>query len=99
VSTSASIVAHAGPAVTIHAATDRPSYLVVTDTWFPGWTVRIDGAPARLWRANHAFRAVALPPGEHQVQMRYEPASLRIGLALSGASLLVGMTFVAWRRV
>lgn len=98
-SASASIVAHAGPAVTIHAATDRPSYLVVTDTWFPGWTVRIDGAPARLWRANHAFRAVALPPGEHQVQMRYEPVSLRIGLALSGASLLVGMTFVAWRRV
>jgi hypothetical protein len=30
--------------------------------------------------------------------MHYEPASLRIGLALSGASLLVGMTSLAWRR-
>jgi membrane protein YfhO len=97
-SASASIVAYTGPAVTIRAATDQPSFLVVTDTWFPGWTVRVDGMPTRLWRANHAFRAVALPPGEHQVQMHYEPASLRIGLALSGASLLVGMTSLAWRR-
>jgi uncharacterized membrane protein YfhO len=47
----------------------------------------VDGHEARVWRANHAFRAVSVSPGEHLVEFRYEPAWLTLGLAISGASL------------
>lgn len=85
---SARITEHGPHAVEVQAAIDRPAYLVLTDTWYPGWTARVDGREARLWRANHAFRAVSVPPGEHLVEFRYEPAWLMLGLAISGSSLV-----------
>jgi uncharacterized membrane protein YfhO len=81
-------ITHQSPhAVQISATTVRPAYLVLTDTWYPGWVARIDGQPTRVWRANHAFRAVTLSPGEHRVEFRYEPAWLTAGLAISGLGL------------
>ena len=74
-------------AVRVRAVADRPAWLVLTDTWYPGWTARVDGREARLWRANHAFRAVRLSAGEHLVEFHYEPAWLALGLAMSGAGL------------
>jgi hypothetical protein len=84
---SARITRHGPHVVEVRAVTDRPAFLVLTDTWYPGWTARVDGGPTRLWRANHAFRAVSLPAGEHRVEFRYEPAWLTLGLAISGLSL------------
>jgi hypothetical protein len=84
---SARITGHGTHAVQVRAVTDRPALLVLTDTWYPGWTARVDGHEARVWRANHAFRAVSVSPGEHLVEFRYEPAWLTLGLAISGASL------------
>ena len=84
---SARIGGDAPHAVQVRAVTDRPAYLVLTDTWYPGWTARVDGHGARLWRANHAFRAVSLAPGEHLVEFRYEPRWLTPGLVISGVSL------------
>jgi hypothetical protein len=85
-------------AVAIRATTDQPAYLVLTDTWYPGWTARVDGRAVRLWRANHAFRAVTVPPGEHLVEFRCEPAWLRLGLAISAASLLSVAAMLATGR-
>jgi membrane protein YfhO len=84
---SARITGQGPHAVEIRAVTDRPAYLVLTDTWYPGWTAWVDGRATRLWRANHAFRAVSLSPGEHRVEFHYEPTWLTIGLAISGLSL------------
>jgi len=65
-----------------------PGVLVVRDTWFPGWEARVDGGPAPILRANHAFRALALGPGAHAVELVYRPRSLRLGIALSLAGLV-----------
>jgi hypothetical protein len=86
-SASARLTSHGPHAVQVRAVTDRPAYLVLTDTWYPGWTARVDGRAAQVWRANHAFRAVSVSPGEHLVEFRYEPPWLRLGVAISGASL------------
>jgi hypothetical protein len=73
--------------VTVRVSTERPAYLVLSDTWFPGWEATVDGRPARVWRANHTLRAVALPPGAREVVFSYAPRSLRIGAIVSLAAL------------
>lgn len=62
--------------------------LVLTDAWYPGWEATLDGAPVALLRANTAVRAVVVPAGEHVVEMRYRPRSLRVGAALAGMGAL-----------
>jgi hypothetical protein len=69
--------------VTIHAILDAPGYMVLADTWYPGWQATVDGESADILRANHAFRAVWLDAGEHIVEMVYRPASVRTGGAIS----------------
>jgi len=60
-----------------------PAVLVLADACFPGWEATLDGSPAALEVADTAFRAVVVPGGEHVVEMRYRPRSLRVGVALA----------------
>jgi uncharacterized membrane protein YfhO len=75
-----------------------PGVLVVGDTWFPGWEARVDGAPASILRANHAFRALALAEGAHTVELAYRPVSFRLGIALSLVGLLATVTVGRFSR-
>jgi hypothetical protein len=62
--------------------------LVLMDSYYPGWRARVDGQPAAVEDFSHGFRAVAVPPGERMVEMRYEPASFRVGMFVSLLALL-----------
>jgi hypothetical protein len=64
-------------------------WLVLTDTMFPGWSVTVDGRPARIEVANGYARAVAVGSGRHVVRFGYAPSSFRWGAAVSGAALAV----------
>lgn len=74
--------------------------VVVTDLYYPGWEARLDGAPVPLLRADTLFRGVAVPPGEHRIELRYRPASFRRGCALAALAALglAGAALVPWRR-
>jgi len=74
--------------VTIHAILDAPGYLVLADTWYPGWRATVDGEPAEILRANYAFRAVWLEAGEHVVEFVYRPRAVMAGVGLSVGSLV-----------
>ena len=70
---SARIVADEGHRLTIHAEPDAPAVLVVSDAYLAQWTARVDGGEAPLLRVNYAFRGVLLEPGEHVVELVYNP--------------------------
>jgi hypothetical protein len=76
---SARITRHESAQVDVEVSVNRPAYLVLTDNYYPDWRVEVDGEEARLLRANHTFRAVPVPAGDHAVVFRFEPASLRVG--------------------
>jgi O-antigen/teichoic acid export membrane protein len=69
--------------VHVEALALRPSYLVLSDVHFSGWTVAVDGVEQPLLRADGIFRAVQIPTGLHQVVFEYRPLSFRLGGVLS----------------
>jgi hypothetical protein len=75
--------------VSVAVETDQPGYLVLSDAYYPGWQVTIDGQPASLRRANYAFRAVFVPAGQHTVEFTFAPVMWRVGLGVSGLTVLI----------
>ncbi|MFH1277406.1 MAG: YfhO family protein [Candidatus Eisenbacteria bacterium] len=84
--------------VTVGVVARSPGFLFLADAWYPGWEATVDGGPATLYRADYAFRAVPVPEGEHVIDFRYRPRSLRFGAALSSAALLVMILLAAAPR-
>jgi hypothetical protein len=85
---------------TIDLVMSQPGYLVLAYTYYPGWRATVDGQPTEILRANYAFMALPLAAGEHQVVLRYRPASLMLGAIISGLSALavIGLGMKYLRR-
>jgi uncharacterized membrane protein YfhO len=77
-----------------------PGMLVLSDNYYPGWHVSVDGVPAPLLRVNTTFRGVYLPSGAHQVTFDFVPVVLYVGLAFALLTLMVAVlvTALALRR-
>jgi hypothetical protein len=72
-------------------------YLVLLDSYYPGWIAYLDGLKVEVMRANYAFRAVAVPAGSHEVEFRFRPKSFYWGFALSLITILFGILSVVCR--
>ena len=67
------------------ASADRLA--VFSEIYYPdGWKAQVDGLPVEVLRADWTLRAAALPAGEHDLVMRFAPASYRFGANVSRAS-------------
>ena len=84
----------------------RDGFLLLADTFYPGWSARVDGTPTAVIRANLSVRAVQVPAGRHEVRFTYDApgvsAGLRITIVAVGLLLLwtavAGYVFVRDRR-
>jgi uncharacterized membrane protein YfhO len=45
--------------------------LFVGECYDTGWAATVDGVPATVFPADACFMAVAVPPGVHEVKLRY----------------------------
>ena len=72
--------------------------LFLSETYYPGWKVWIDGKREKIYRANHAFRAVALGPGHHTITFSYQPFSFYLGLLISSLTFLGLLVFLIFFR-
>ena len=84
--------------VEVHVQLARPGFLVLTDTYYPGWRAEVNDAAARNLRADYLFRAVALDSREHRVVFRYAPRWRFLAWALSGLGLVVAAVPLVWHR-
>ena len=82
----------------IRVRTAADAMLVVADRYAPEIAVEVDGQPAKLHRANHAFRGVRLTAGEHLVEMRYVPTAFWAGAAISVIAAVVTVVGIATSR-
>ncbi|MFP5318283.1 MAG: YfhO family protein [Acidimicrobiia bacterium] len=73
----------------VAVAGEKPSLVVVAEAHFPGWRATVDGEPAPVLKADGAFLGVAVPPGEHEVELVYgEPVAATVGRLVTGTTLV-----------
>jgi hypothetical protein len=71
------------------------SFLVLSDTCYPGWKVYVDGEKKKMYRANYTFRAVPLRTGTHQVEFVYDPLSFKLGAMITFLTI-IGCFGIGW---
>jgi hypothetical protein len=69
--------------VDVEVEAAQPSLVVVAQTYYHNWQAVVDGLPAQLLRANHAFQAVEVPAGRHQIHFYYRDGAFEAGAAVS----------------
>ncbi|HJR09131.1 MAG TPA: YfhO family protein [Pyrinomonadaceae bacterium] len=85
----ARIVSYEPNRIAIETRAAQPSVLVVGEIFYPGWEATVDGQPARIHLTDYILRGVALPAGEHRVEMRYRATAARNGAFISALTLVV----------
>ncbi len=77
----------------IEADAPQDGFLLVADTFYPGWTAQVDGNATPIYRANISVRGIQLPKGRHEIRFRYEAPGFVRGLWISLAAI---STLLAW---
>lgn len=95
------VVEDSGDTIRVQVDAEGAGYVVVADSIQSGWSAQVDGESVELVDAEHAAVAVHVPPGRHDIVVRYTPDGRTLGSWLSGASVLALMLLAfppAWRR-
>jgi uncharacterized membrane protein YfhO len=73
--------------VVIEVEASQPGEVILTDLYYPGWNVAIDGQAAEERRVEGMYRGVSVPSGKHAVVWTYRPRGVRLGAGISGVTL------------
>lgn len=101
----ATITTETNRRVFVDAAVSEDSWLILNDSYFPGWRayIRPIGAPESaetetpVYKVNGNFRGVLLNAGEWTVRFQYSPPSLWIGALTTAMGLvIIGFAAVIW---
>jgi O-antigen/teichoic acid export membrane protein len=105
----ATVTSYTPNQVFIDVELEEPSFLILADSYFPGWKAfrRPQGAgegeeqELEIYRADGNFRTVSLPAGQWTVRFKYSPMSFKLGLFVSfmaGLILILLLGYWLWRR-
>jgi hypothetical protein len=74
--------------IKIQTFSENDSILILTDVYYPGWEVFVDGKQSEILRANGLVRAVVLEEGNHIVEFNYIPKSFWTGVVISVVTIM-----------
>jgi hypothetical protein len=75
--------------VEIQVEAVAPSLVVVAQSFYHDWSASVDGRNVPLLRANHAFQAIQIPQGRHDIRLVYKDEAFKAGAVLSIIAWLV----------
>jgi len=85
--------------IEISAQSAKGGYVLINDHYDPDWQVQLNGRDVPLLRADWLMRAIAVPPGESTIAMRYVAHYRVAGLVLSADKMALfsdGFMLVVW---
>jgi uncharacterized membrane protein YfhO len=94
---------NSGEINTIKSISRKKKFLIKTPTkalavipgcFQPGWKAWIDGEKTDVFKVNLSSKGIVVPPGEHEVEMKYFPSSFLYGAIISILSVLIISVFL-----
>jgi len=90
----AKIISYENEKVAVEANARKSGWLLLLDTYYPGWKATVDGKPAPIYRADGFFRAVPVSAGRHLITFHYFPGFFWKSIVFSGICLLLLVALV-----
>ncbi len=75
--------------LTLRVETAKDGILVLADSYYPGWKAFVDGKETEILAANLNQRAILVNKGDHKVNFKYSPDSLKIGMCISSIGYFI----------
>ena len=63
--------------------TDKDRMLCVTIPYSDGWSAKVDGQNAKIYKANGMYMGIFITAGEHKVELNYMTPGLKMGAVVS----------------
>ncbi len=97
------LVSYDSNILTYKSSSSKPKLAVFSEIYYPkGWQITIDGQPAEMIRANYTLRALPVPAGEHTIEFKFDPKSIKVTDSVAYASMLIMLLsagWLVWRRL
>lgn len=71
---------------------ESPGWVVLSDTFYPGWRSWVNGKEVEIQKAYLQMRAVRAEAGNNKIVFEYRPKSWKIGKAIA----LIGLVILAF---
>jgi hypothetical protein len=83
--------------IRVRADVAKQDVLVVNQTYFPGWRAEGD-VSGELIPSSAGLLSIPVPPGRHDVTLRYRPRSFALGAGLSAVTAAISLLYLWIRR-
>lgn len=84
-----SITSQSPLSTSLEVHTDSEGYLVIADTYYPGWKIEVNGDEADIYRIDYLFYGTLLPRGMNQVRIYYSADIFYTGLLISVITVII----------
>ena len=84
--------------ITLELSANAPagSSLVVSENYFPGWTARVNDAPAKVGRVDFTLIGVQLPEGARKIELSFDDPAYERGKRVTQVALALTLVLIGW---
>ncbi|OFW63190.1 MAG: hypothetical protein A2Z35_06325 [Actinobacteria bacterium RBG_19FT_COMBO_36_27] len=73
----------------LETVSEDDSFLIFSDTYYPGWRAYIDNVETKIYRTNGIIKGIYISKGEHTVLFKYVPSYFWIGAIISLSTFIL----------
>ena len=74
--------------IVFDAEVAEDGFLLLNESYYPGWEATVDGEPSTIYPADGVFRALYLTAGSHHIEFQFRPRHFYWGAAISLITLV-----------
>lgn len=75
--------------VTANITVSEDAFINMSQCYYPGWNVYIDGKKSKLYEVNSVIQGSEIPKGTHMVKFEYQPNSMYVGIIISISTIII----------